>query len=210
MSRATATVHFAGLILDLDACTLARESGETIQLTRGEFALLRFFATHPRRVLSRDMLLDATAGRRFEPFDRSVDVMVGRLRRKIEPDPKAPRLIVTVPGGYQFAALLRKAKPTAAPEPKDAVDCAKLEAPAPLSALELPHARPFGPAAAQSTSAERRPVTVMFCDLVGSKGLAAATRDLEFGATSSRPISARLRRWRARSAVTCRQGSATG
>jgi TolB-like protein len=106
-SEARAPVHFAGLILDLDGCSLARASGEAIPLTRGEFALLRFFATHPRRVLSRDMLLDATAGRRFEPFDRSVDVMVGRLRRKIEPDPKAPRLIVTVAGGYQFAAKVR-------------------------------------------------------------------------------------------------------
>jgi DNA-binding winged helix-turn-helix (wHTH) protein/class 3 adenylate cyclase len=86
---------------------LSRDTGETVPLTRGEFALLRFLASHPRRILSRDMLLDATAGRGFEPFDRSVDVMVGRLRRKIEPDPKAPRLIVTVPGGYQFAALLR-------------------------------------------------------------------------------------------------------
>jgi class 3 adenylate cyclase len=115
------------------------------------------------------MLLDATAGRRFESFDRSVDVMVGRLRRKIEPDPKAPRLIVTMPGGYQFAALLRKARPTAAPEPKEAVDGAKLDAPAPT----LAHADPSGLAAAQSTSAERRPVTVMVCDLVGSMGLAA-------------------------------------
>jgi class 3 adenylate cyclase len=171
-SEPTAPVHFAGLILDLDACTLARESGEAIQLTRGEFALLRFFATHPRRVLSRDMLLDATAGRRFEPFDRSVDVMVGRLRRKIEPDPKAPLLIVTVPGGYQFAALLRKARPTAAPEPKEAVDGAKLDAPAPMSEPALAHAPPPSPAAAKSTSAERRPVTVMFCDLAGSMGLA--------------------------------------
>jgi DNA-binding response OmpR family regulator len=106
-SETKAPVHFAGLVLDLDACMLSRDTGETVPLTRGEFALLRFLASHPRRILSRDMLLDATAGRRFEPFDRSVDVMVGRLRRKIEPDPKAPRLIVTVPGGYQFAALLR-------------------------------------------------------------------------------------------------------
>src|SRR6516162_11234097 len=132
--EATLLVRFAGLILDLDACTLARESGEAIQLTRGELALLRFFVSHPRRVLSRDMLLDATAGRRFEPFDRSVDVMVGRLRRKIEPDPKAPRLIVTVPGGYQFAAAPSKARPTAAPEPREAVGGAKLDAAAPLSA----------------------------------------------------------------------------
>ena len=169
LSEANAPVHFAGLILDLDACTLARESGEAIQLTRGEFALLRFFASHPRRVLSRDMLLDATAGRRFEPFDRSVDVMVGRLRRKIEPDPKTPRIIVTMPGGYQFAAPLRKARAIAVPEPKEAVDGAKLAAPAPT----LPHAHPSGPLAAQLTSAERRPVTVLFCDLVGPMGLGA-------------------------------------
>ena len=55
------------------------------------------------RVLSREAILDAVADRRLEPFDRSVDVLVSRLRRKIEPDPKAPRLIVTVPGeGYRF------------------------------------------------------------------------------------------------------------
>jgi class 3 adenylate cyclase/tetratricopeptide (TPR) repeat protein len=173
LSEAKASVHFAGLILDLDACTHARESGEAIQLTRGEFALLRFFASHPRRVLSRDMLLDATAGRRFEPFDRSVDVMVGRLRRKIEPDPKAPRLIVTMPGGYQFAALLRKARPTAAPEPEEVVSGANLNARAPLSAPALAQAHPSGPTAAQSTSAERRPVTLMVCDLVGPMGLTA-------------------------------------
>jgi DNA-binding response OmpR family regulator len=106
-SERKAPVRFAGLILDLDACMLSRDTGETVPLTRGEFALLRFFVSHPGSVLSRDTLLDATAGRRFEPFDRSVDVMVGRLRRKIEPDPKAPRLIVTMPGGYQFAAVLR-------------------------------------------------------------------------------------------------------
>jgi class 3 adenylate cyclase/predicted ATPase len=171
-SEAKALVFFAGLILDLDACTLARESGEAVQLTRGEFTLLCFFASHPRRVLTRDMLLDATTGRRFEPFDRSIDVMVGRLRRKIEPDPKAPRLIVTMPGGYQFAAVLRKARPTAAPAPKEAVNGAKLGAPAPLSAPALAHAHSPGPAA-RSISGERRPVTLMFCDLVGSTGLMA-------------------------------------
>jgi class 3 adenylate cyclase/predicted ATPase len=101
--REAAVVHFAGLVLDLDAFTLARESGKAIALTRAEFALLRFFVSHPGRVHSRDALLEAMAGRRFEPFDRSVDVVVGRLRRKIEPDPKEPCLIVTVPGeGYRF------------------------------------------------------------------------------------------------------------
>jgi DNA-binding response OmpR family regulator len=63
---------------------------------------LRMFVTRPGRVISRDTLLAAFADRRFEPFDRSADAMVGRLRRKIEADAKKPRLIVTVPGeGYR-------------------------------------------------------------------------------------------------------------
>jgi DNA-binding response OmpR family regulator len=95
----TLPVRFAGLVLNLDAYTLARDCGGAIALTRGEFALLRMFATRPGRVISRDTLLDAFTNRRFEPFDRSIDVLVGRLRRKIEADPKRPRLIVTVPGG---------------------------------------------------------------------------------------------------------------
>jgi DNA-binding winged helix-turn-helix (wHTH) protein len=96
-------VRFAGLVLNFDACLLARESGEPIPLTRGELAVLRRLVTRPGRVISRDALLDAFTERRFEPFDRSIDVLVGRLRKKIEPDPKQPRLIVTVPGeGYRF------------------------------------------------------------------------------------------------------------
>jgi two-component system torCAD operon response regulator TorR len=106
--EAPSLLRFAGFILDLDACTLVRETGEVLALTRGEFALLRVFVTRPGRVLSRDALLDALASRRFEPFDRSVDVMVGKLRRKIEPDSKLPRLIVTVPGeGYRFDGLAK-------------------------------------------------------------------------------------------------------
>ena len=105
--RSVSLVRFAGLILDLDACMLAtRRSGEAIPLpTASSGALHRAFVTrrNPGRVVSRDTLLDALASRRFEPFDRSVDVLIGRLRRKIEPDPKEPRLIVTVPGeGYRF------------------------------------------------------------------------------------------------------------
>jgi TolB-like protein/DNA-binding winged helix-turn-helix (wHTH) protein/Tfp pilus assembly protein PilF len=97
---------FAGLVLDLDACTLARDSGEPIRLTRTEFALLRIFASRPGRVLSRETILDSVAGRNLELFDRSVDVLVSRLRRKIEPDSNKPRLIVTVPGeGYRFDGL---------------------------------------------------------------------------------------------------------
>jgi DNA-binding winged helix-turn-helix (wHTH) protein len=102
------SLRFAGFIFDLDACTLARESGEAIALTRGEFALLRVFVARPGRVLSRDTMLTALGARRFEPFDRSVDMQVGRLRRKIELDPKEPRLIITVPGeGYRFDGLTK-------------------------------------------------------------------------------------------------------
>ena len=106
--EAPSRLRFADFILDLDARTLVRETGEAVALTRGEFALLRVFVTRPGRVLSRDAVLDALANRRFEPFDRSIDVMVGKLRRKIEPDPKQPRLIVTVPGeGYRFDGLAK-------------------------------------------------------------------------------------------------------
>jgi DNA-binding winged helix-turn-helix (wHTH) protein len=117
-------LRFAGLILDLDASTLRRESGEPIELTRGELALLRVFVARPGRVLSRDALLDALGNRRFEPFDRSVDMQVGRLRRKIEPDPKEPCLIVTVPGeGYRFDGLPKTPRsdrkpPIATPAPE--------------------------------------------------------------------------------------------
>ena len=103
---ATSPVRFAGLVFDLSAWTLVRDKGEAIPLTRGEFRLLRLFVSRSGRVLSRDAILEAIADRRLELFDRSVDALVGRLRRKIEPDPKTPRLIVTVPGeGYRFDGL---------------------------------------------------------------------------------------------------------
>jgi TolB-like protein len=106
LREASPLVRFAALALNLDACVLAHESGQAIPLTRGDFALLRMFVTRPGRVISRNTLLDAFTNRRFEPFDRSIDVLVGRLRRKIEPDPKQPRLVVTVPGeGYRFDGL---------------------------------------------------------------------------------------------------------
>jgi TolB-like protein/DNA-binding winged helix-turn-helix (wHTH) protein len=115
----TLPMRFAGLVVSLEACTLARDSGDAIPLTRGEFALLRMFVTRPGRVISRDTLLDAFTNRRFEPFDRSIDVLVGRLRKKVETDPKAPRLIITVPGGgYRFDGLTQslssKQKPSIA------------------------------------------------------------------------------------------------
>ena len=74
-----------------------------VQLSAGEFDLLVAFVEHPQRVLTRDQLLDLARGRSAMPFDRSIDVQVSRLRRKIEPDPKEPTMIKTVrSGGYIF------------------------------------------------------------------------------------------------------------
>jgi two-component system OmpR family response regulator len=72
-----------------------------VGLTSGEFDLLTAFATHPGRVLSRDFLLEQTRGREAAPFDRTIDVQVGRLRKKLETDPDNPQLIKSVRGaGY--------------------------------------------------------------------------------------------------------------
>ena len=97
-------LHFEGFQLDLGARRLAGPEGNDIDLSAGEFDLLAALAQRPRRVLSRDQLLDLCKGRAAQPFDRSIDVQVGRLRRKIEPDPSEPRIITTVRGGgYMFA-----------------------------------------------------------------------------------------------------------
>ena len=96
-------VRFGKFILDLGAKRLSTEGGDDIQLTSMEFDLLKVFATHPNRVLSRDQLLDLAHGRGSEPFDRSIDIRVTRLRRKIESDPDHPEVIKTVRGaGYMF------------------------------------------------------------------------------------------------------------
>lgn len=77
----------------------------TVPLSSGEYDLLLAFIEHPNRTLSRDQLLDLTSGKEAGPFDRSIDVQVGRLRKKIEVDPKSPKIILTMRGnGYQFVA----------------------------------------------------------------------------------------------------------
>ncbi|HYE38084.1 response regulator [Methylocaldum sp.] len=89
--------------LDLDSHRLLDENGRELPITNGEFDLLKVFATHPSRVLSRDQILDLTRNREWDPFDRSVDICVTRVRKKIEPDPERPRFIKTVRGaGYRF------------------------------------------------------------------------------------------------------------
>ena len=90
--------------LDVTKRELVSGDGVLQPLTAGEYNLLLALVQHPRRVLSRDQLLDLTTGRSAMPFDRSIDVQLSRLRQKIEPDPKKPALIKTVRGGgYIFA-----------------------------------------------------------------------------------------------------------
>jgi len=97
-------LHFGDFALNLDTHDLHKNSSN-IPLTAGEFNLLRIFAEHPNRVLSRDSIMDMLKGYERSPFDRSIDVRVTRLRRKIESDPNNPHFIRTVWGeGYLFAA----------------------------------------------------------------------------------------------------------
>ena len=78
--------------------------GEDVHLTRFEFELLASLSNNPGRVMSRDSLIDHVSGRDRAPSDRTIDVLIGRLRRKIEMDPARPRIIMTVQGvGYVLA-----------------------------------------------------------------------------------------------------------
>ncbi len=87
--------------LDPAARRLLDGNGNEVALTTGEFDLLHTLATHPGRVLSRDFLLEHTRGRDAGPFDRTIDVQVGRLRKKLEADPNNPQIIKSVRGaGY--------------------------------------------------------------------------------------------------------------
>ena len=96
--------RFAGYRLELQSRTLTDPAGDPIVLTSGEYELLRIFVSHANRVLSRDELMNQLYGRGSGPYDRAVDVQVGRLRRKIEPNPAAPALIKSIRGaGYIFS-----------------------------------------------------------------------------------------------------------
>lgn len=94
---------FGPFVLELDAHRLLK-NGEEVVLTHAEFSLLKLLAEHPNRVLTRDQIMDMLKGYDRDPFDRSIDVRITRLRRKLEDDPAAPRYIRTVWGqGYLFS-----------------------------------------------------------------------------------------------------------
>ena len=108
-SKEVRRFHFAGWGLDVNARHLCSPDGVVVPLSNGEYRLLLVFLEHPRRVLSRDQLLDLTQGREALPFDRSIDVQVGRLRRRLNDDPRAANLIKTVRNeGYVLAAAVHR------------------------------------------------------------------------------------------------------
>lgn len=103
---------FNGWVLDRRGRRLTSPAGQDVHLTRGEFDLLSYMASRSGRVLQREQLLDALGDREWHPFDRSIDVLVGRLRSKIERNPKSPTLIVTVHGvGYVFIGNTERRSP---------------------------------------------------------------------------------------------------
>ncbi len=102
-------MRFAGWVLDTSRRQLVSPQGVVTPIGGAEYKLLCVFLEHPNRVLDRDQLLDLSQGREADPLDRSIDVQVSRLRRRLGDDPHSPRLIKTVRGaGYVLAAPVDK------------------------------------------------------------------------------------------------------
>ena len=100
---------FEGYVLDIQSHSLLGPGGEPIALTSGEFTLLRVLVEQANKVLSRDQLMTHIHGRDAGPYDRSIDVQIGRLRRKIEPDPANPQRIKSIRGaGYLFSPVVQR------------------------------------------------------------------------------------------------------
>lgn len=177
-----AVLCFEDCRLDLAGHTFVDARGCEVRLTRSEFALLTAFVRNPQRVLSRDQLRRTLAGHSLEPYERSVDVLVGRLRRKIEPNAKAPRFITTVSGaGYKFTVRPHVSgeeggRPSPFAEPEEQTTGAPSDSLGPGDSI-----------AATSSSAgvalppldpEKRQLTVLCAGLLDASSL-AATFDLE-------------------------------
>lgn len=100
---------FGEWVLDLPRRELRSLTGVSHDLTTAEFNMLEIFVRRPARVLSRDNIMDLLKGHEWSPFDRSIDALIVRVRRKIEPEPDAPRMIKTVRSvGYVFAIEVKK------------------------------------------------------------------------------------------------------
>jgi two-component system phosphate regulon response regulator OmpR len=102
-NRAVPRVRFGHCHLDLASHQLFDADGQELPITSMEFDLLRVFAAHPGKALSRDRILTLTKNREWDPYDRSIDIRIARVRRKVEPDPQNPQVIRTVRGvGYMY------------------------------------------------------------------------------------------------------------
>src|SRR3974390_3284016 len=151
MALAPAALRIEGCRIDLPGRTFVHADGREVALTRAEFALLIAFVRNPGHVLSRDQLSQAMAGHGEEMYGGGIDMHVGRLRRKIEPNPKVPRFIITVSGaGYKFAAGPRTVEESREPpsviEPKEQFEAAPERARPPSSAGSSTPARARSPA----------------------------------------------------------------
>jgi len=103
-------VQFAGWRFDMVRRELRNPDGSPVPLTTGEFNLLSALVKRPNRPLDRDQIMDLVKGQDWQPFDRSIDTQIGRLRKKLEADPKDPQLIKTVRGvGYVFTPKVARA-----------------------------------------------------------------------------------------------------
>jgi len=102
--------RFEGWTLDLDSHTLRDPDDGAVELTSHEFKALAAFANHPGRVLDREQLMDLIVGRSWSPSDRSIDVLIAKLRKQLRDDPRHPRFIKTIHGaGYMFAPKVERA-----------------------------------------------------------------------------------------------------
>jgi DNA-binding response OmpR family regulator/class 3 adenylate cyclase/predicted ATPase len=161
--------------IDLAGHVFVDGDGREVPLTRAEFALLTLFTGSPGQVLSRDQLRRAIVGRGAGPDDRSIDMLVARLRRKIEPNPKAPRFIVSVAGvGYKFAVRPQAANHSNALSTNEPLNRSGLgDDPSATS--------PFQGVPARESEPERRHLTVLSCILVEAGALAANLDPEDFG-----------------------------
>src|SRR5262249_19403096 len=186
----------APVVLRTKDCNLALAShtfvdgnGREVQLTRAETALLAAFVGNPCRVLSRDQLRRAVVGRGAEASDRNVDMLIARLRRKIEPNPKSPRLILTVPGlGYKFALRPQSDENGESPWAID-LERQKDAQSSQLNQFGLGEVKTTtapGQAGSPHSESERRQVTVVSCGLIGSTALAVNLDPEDFGSTIRR------------------------
>jgi DNA-binding response OmpR family regulator/class 3 adenylate cyclase/predicted ATPase len=161
--------------LDLAAHVFVDGNGREVPLSHTELKLLAVFTRSPRQVLSRDQLRRAVVGRGAGSADRSIDMLVARLRRKIEPNPQAPRLIVSVAGvGYKFAVRPQVADRGNPPATIDQLNPSGLR-------NDTRATSPGQGIPAQDSEPERRHLTILSCKLVGAAVLATTLDPEDFG-----------------------------